>query len=55
MVDFLFCQNFLMLVHEVFLDGEILLVWRFGQEKKQLIFNNLQAIRQFGFGFSPNL
>jgi hypothetical protein len=26
-VDFLFRQNFLMLMHELFLDGEVLLVW----------------------------
>jgi hypothetical protein len=31
-VDFLFCQKFLILVDEVFLDGEILLVWWLGLE-----------------------
>jgi len=52
-VSFLSGKDAFMLGNEGFLDVGILLARRFRLELEQLIFNDFESIRVFGFGFVP--
>lgn len=55
MVSFIFGQDRIMLIFQVFLEANVLPVGRAHLQLEKLIFNGMQLIRDFWFAFAPFL